>query len=91
MILKKKIGIIATNKSMLRSKMKLFNVNGNTIGEITSGGYSPILNKSIAIAYIDNLFEGNSQKIFCFIRNKMEEVIISALPFIKNNYYRGEK
>ena len=88
---KKKIGIMATNKSMLRSKMKLFNVNGNTIGEITSGGYSPILNKSIAIAYIDNLFEGNSQKIFCFIRNKMEEVIISALPFIKNNYYRGEK
>ena len=88
---KKRIGIIAVNKSMLRKKMKLFNDKGNNIGEITSGCFSPMLKKSIAIAYIDNLFDNKLQKIFCSIREKKEEVVFSSLPFVKHNYFRGDK
>ena len=83
-----KVGIETINKSILRSNMELFNQENENIGVITSGGYSPSLNKSIGIAYIKNYSNENFKKMFCNIRNKLEEVKASQLPFIKHNYYR---
>jgi len=83
-----KIGIETLNKSILRSNMELFNQENENIGIITSGGYSPSLNKSIGIAYVKNYSNENFKKMFCNIRNKLEEIKVSQLPFIKHNYYR---
>ena len=86
-----KIGIIASNRSMIREGMKLFDEKENNIGIVTSGCFSPILNKSIGIAYIESNFDFNN-KIYCNIRNKLELVINSKLPFVKKNYKKnGEK
>ena len=48
-----RIGIKSINKSILRSGMSLHNNDGIKVGEITSGGFSPSLNLSIAMAYIN--------------------------------------
>ena len=85
----KRVGILLKSKSILRSKMKLFNENNHNIGTITSGGYSPTLNTSIGMAYINKIFLNNSSKILCSIRNKLEEVELINLPFIKHNYRKG--
>ena len=85
----KRVGILLKSKSILRSKMKLFNENNHNIGTITSGGYSPTLNTSIGIAYINKIFLNNSSKILCSIRNKLEEVELTILPFVKHNYRKG--
>ena len=69
--------------------MNLFNENNQNIGRITSGGFSPILKTSIAIAYINNSFQENLKKIYCEIRNQFDEVELAKLPFIKHNYKRG--
>ena len=87
----KRIGIISNSKSILRSKMQLFNDKNDNIGEITSGGFSPTLKKSIAIAYINKNFNIENENILCCIRNKNEKVNFFKLPFIKHNYYRGKK
>ena len=80
------MGILLKSKSILRSKMKLYNENNQNIGTITSGGFSPTLNTSIAMAYINKIFLNNSSKILCSIRNKLEEVELTTLPFVKHNY-----
>jgi len=86
-----KIGIISTNRSMIRDGMKLFDEKENNIGIVTSGCFSPSLNKSIGIAYVESNFDLN-EKIYCNIRNKFELVINSKLPFVKKNYKKnGEK
>ena len=85
----KRVGILSKSKSILRSKMKLFNEYNQNIGTITSGGYSPTLNSSIAMAYINRIFLKNSSKILCSIRNNLEEVELAKLPFIKQNYRKG--
>ena len=69
--------------------MKLYNENNQKIGTITSGGFSPTLNNSIGIAYVNKIFINNSRKIFCSIRNKLEEVELTILPFVKHNYKKG--
>ena len=69
--------------------MELFNENNQNIGIITSGGFSPTLHTSIGIAYVNKFYLNNSSKIFCSIRNKLEEVELTVLPFIKHNYKKG--
>ena len=86
----KKIGLKPISKIILRKDMKLLDINKKCIGYISSGGFSPTLNSSIAIGYIDNSLFVN-ERLFCFSRGKLEELIISSLPFIKHNYKKGNK
>ena len=86
--LQKRIGVKSKNKSILRSHMKIYNKSEKNIGKITSGGFSPTLNTSIAIAYIDKYFLEKSDKLYCLIRNNIEEIELTKLPFVKHNYRR---
>ena len=45
------VGLILESKGVLRNHQKV-KINGNGEGEITSGSFSPTLNKSIAMARI---------------------------------------
>ena len=40
---------MSVNKSMIREGMNIVDKNKNIVGYVTSGCYSPILNKSIGI------------------------------------------
>ena len=84
----KKIGLVSINRAMLREGMILFDDNKNKIGKITSGCFSPNLNKSIAIGYVNSNFDEENE-IFCEIRNKMELVKKTSLPFVKKNYKKN--
>ena len=85
---KKKIGIISINKSMIREGMNIIDKNKKIIGKVTSGCYSPSLNKSIGICYINSEFDLTSQ-FFCEIRNNMELMQETSLPFVKKNYKKS--
>ena len=83
-----KIGISAINKIILRKDMELLDEKNKIIGKITSGCYSPVLCKSIAIAYIDKDFDFKNS-FYCDIRNKLEPINYVKLPFIKKKYMKG--
>jgi aminomethyltransferase len=85
---KRKIGLESTPKLFLRSNMKLIDINKNEIGIITSGGFSPTLNSSIAIAYVNSSILKDT-KIYSLIRGNVEELKIVKLPFVLHNYKRG--
>ena len=85
---KNKISLKSSSKSILRNNMKLLDNKYNKIGYITSGAYSPTLKSSIAIGYINMKIE-NSTKIFTLIRNNIEELEISKLPFVFHRYKKG--
>ena len=38
---------------MLRNQMKIVDIDKNEVGYISSGGFSPILNSSIGIGYLE--------------------------------------
>ena len=72
----------------LRRKHSEIHDSNNEIGKITSGCFSPNLNKSIAIGYIISEFNTDNP-IFCEIRKKLELVKINNLPFVKKNYKKN--
>jgi aminomethyltransferase len=67
--------------------MKIFDEKKKEIGFISSGGFSPTLGTSIGLGYID--INNQNEKLFCLIRNKMEEIEIIKLPFISHKYKKG--
>jgi len=77
--LKKFVGLILQDRGVLRDHQKLF-VGENEVGEITSGGFSPTLNKAIAFARID---PGVTNDLTVDIRGKKLSVNIVKLPFAR--------
>ena len=83
-----KIGLKPFSKIILRGGMKIINSENNQIGVITSGGYSPSLNCSIGIGYIE-VSDFINIKIYVLIRGFIEELKIIKLPFIPHKYKKG--
>ncbi len=65
------------------------NENGIQVGEVTSGGFGPTLNKTISIARLKTQYTKSQFKLFALVREKRIAVEIVKLPFVKHNYYRG--
>lgn len=74
------VGLILEDKGVLRSHQKVI-VNGHDDGEITSGGFSPTLGKSIAFARVPKDATGTCK---VEIRNKQMSAQIVKLPFVRN-------
>lgn len=84
---KKLIGIKMLSRAIPRHEHEIY-YNGEKIGNITSGGFSPTLNENIALGYIKNLEElkiGSSLQVM--IREKLHDAIIVKKPFVtKHNH-----
>ena len=74
----KQVGLILQGKAVLRAHQQVFS-DDQQIGEITSGGFSPVLGKSIAFARLRTDVES---KIEVQIRNMRLPVDIVTPPFI---------
>lgn len=80
---RKLVPMISEEKSFPRHGYDL-SVNGKKVGYITSGTVSPILDKAIAMGYVDIDFAKEGNQINFLIRGKEIPAVITKLPFIKN-------
>lgn len=82
---RKLVGIELKDRAIPRQGFKVFSDGkmNDEVGEITSGTFSPVLNKSIALAYVKVERSASGLDLFVNIRNRAFSGIISALPFYK--------
>lgn len=57
--------------------------DGIEVGAVTSGTFSPTLNRPIALAYVDKSAAETGQEVIVDIRGKQEPATLVALPFYK--------
>ena len=77
------IGLILEDKGVLRSHQTL-HVDEKLVGEITSGSYSPSLERSIAMARVSADLEPNDlDRLTVAVRNKYLSVSVTKPPFLK--------
>jgi aminomethyltransferase len=57
--------------------------SGKVVGTITSGTVSPILEKAIAMGYVDANFADDKAQLNFLIRNKEIPAKLTKLPFVK--------
>ncbi|MEU8526267.1 glycine cleavage system aminomethyltransferase GcvT [Streptomyces sp. NPDC048629] len=80
---RKLVGLIAEGRRVPRAGMQVV-VDGQVVGEITSGAPSPTLGKPIAMAYVDAAHaEPGTAGVGVDIRGTHEPYEVVALPFYK--------
>jgi aminomethyltransferase len=78
------VGLVLEGRGVLRDHLKIY--SGDTeIGEITSGGFGPTLDRSIALARISN---GCGENCAVDIRGKRLPVKVVSAPFVRNGKIR---
>lgn len=85
---KKRVGLLPKTKAPMRQHVKLFNAQDVEIGYITSGTFSPTLQRPIAMGYVMPEYSQVGKEIFAELRGKKIPVEIAQLPFIAHKYYR---
>ncbi|MGB7372610.1 glycine cleavage system aminomethyltransferase GcvT [Pontixanthobacter sp.] len=60
------------------------------IGRVTSGGFSPTLGHPIAMAYVQSDYTKTGTQLQLAVRNKRLDATVTPMPFVPQNYFRGE-
>ena len=81
----KLIGFELIKRAIPRSNYSILNQNEESIGRVTSGIFSPSLEKGIGLGYVKATELKKTNKIKIDIRGKAEEALIVKLPFYKKN------
>lgn len=79
---RKLVPMVSVEKAFPRHGYDL-SVDGKKVGHITSGTVSPVLEKAIAMGYVDSEYAKEGNKINFLIRGKEVPAEIVKLPFVK--------
>jgi aminomethyltransferase len=79
---KKLVGFTMIERGIPRSHYLIKDVEGNEIGQVTSGTQSPVLNVGIGMGYIKTEFTKPDTEIYIEIRNKLIKAKVTKLPFV---------
>jgi aminomethyltransferase len=86
---RKRVGLKVLAKAPIREGVTLIDDSGKTIGEVTSGGFSPSLSAPIAMAYVDINHVGIGEQVTAMVRNKPLTLEVCSMPFVAQNYRRA--
>jgi len=86
---RKRVGLIALERIPVRDHTELQDGQGNRIGEVTSGLLGPTIDKPVAMGYVDVAFSALGTQVVAIVRGKPVPMVVSAMPFVPTNYFRG--
>ncbi len=85
---RKLVGIKPDGRAPARQGVEVQDLQGNTIGQITSGGFGPTVGGPVAMGYVAAGHTEPGEQVNLIIRGKAQPARIVALPFVKQNYKR---
>ena len=88
-IARKRIALIAKERVPVREPAPLENLDGQTVGHITSGLLSPTLNQPIAMAYVQADCATVGTELFAMVRGKPVPMQVAQAPFVAHRYVRA--
>lgn len=86
---KQRVGLELEGRRIAREGATVETPDGHTIGEVTSGTFSPTLDKSIAMAYVPLESGAIGTKLLINIRGKTHPAIVTSLPFYQRSTVTG--
>ncbi len=86
---KRLVGIWPEGRAPAREHTEIQNEAGETIGEITSGGFGPSVGGPVAMGYVSRDYAKAGSDIQLMVRGKARPAKVVKLPFVVHNYHRG--
>lgn len=85
----KRVGLKLEGRLPAREGSLVFAGNAQ-VGTVTSGGFSPTLGHPIAMAYVDMEHAKKDTELQIEVRGRRLDATVTPMPFVPQNYYRGE-
>ena len=86
---RKRVGLVALERVPVREHTLLQDLNGNAIGEVTSGLLGPTVDRPVAMGYVPVEFATLGTRVNAIVRGKIVPMEVAAMPFNPTNYFRG--
>jgi aminomethyltransferase len=86
----KRVGLIIEGRLPAREGATIHQ-NGQQIGRVTSGGFSPSLNHAIAMGYVASAHAANGTLLEVDVRGKRLPASVAPMPFVPHTYHRQPK
>lgn len=84
---RKRVGIRPLERAPAREGTEI-QLDGETIGLVTSGGFGPSLGAPVSMGYVASAHAAPGTKVDLIVRGKARAAEIAALPFVPHNYKR---
>jgi len=78
------VGFEMKEKGIPRKDYSIVNKEGEEIGHVTSGTFSPSLEKGIGMAYVNRDYIKSGTEIFIQVRSRTIPAVVTRPPFYKN-------
>ncbi len=86
---RKRVGIRPDGKAPARAHTAIEDTAGNTIGEVTSGGYGPSVEGPVAMGYVETGFAAAETPVNLIVRGKALPGRVVKLPFVEQRYFNA--
>ncbi len=87
----KRVGLFVDGRQPVREGADVVDADGAVIGKVTSGGFSPTLQRPIAMAYVPIALSETGTAITVEQRKKQIACTVTDMPFVPHNYHRKPK
>jgi aminomethyltransferase len=84
----KRVGLDVEGRQPVREGARILDGEGNEVGRVTSGGFSPSLGRPIAMGYVATHLAEAGTALKLEQRSKLFDARVATLPFAPHNYHR---
>ena len=84
----KRVGFDIDGRQPVREGALVLDDEGNEVGRITSGGFSPSLQRPIAMGYVASHLAEPGTALKVEQRGKLFDVRVATMPFVPHRYHR---
>jgi aminomethyltransferase len=88
---KKRVGLFVDGRQPVREGATIVDEAGAVIGNVTSGGFSPTLQRPIAMAYVPIALSQTGTAVTVEQRGRKIACTVADMPFVPHNYHRKPK
>ncbi|MDP9901376.1 aminomethyltransferase [Variovorax ginsengisoli] len=86
---RRRVGLVALERIPVRDGTLLQSLEGQPIGQVTSGLLGPTVDRPIAMGYVATAFATSGTRIQAIVRGKPVAMEVCPLPFLPARYFRG--
>ncbi|WP_114952290.1 glycine cleavage system aminomethyltransferase GcvT [Sphingosinicella terrae] len=85
---RKRVGLMVDGRQPVREGAIVVDADGNEVGKVTSGGFSPTLEAPIAMAYVPTASAEPGTAISIAQRGRVFAARVVPMPFVPHRYHR---
>ena len=86
--IRRRVGLAVEGRQPVREGAAVVDAEGNEVGKVTSGGFSPCLEAPIAMAYVPLASAEVGTGISLAQRGRLFQAKVAPMPFVPHRYHR---